>query len=394
MTRTPGRAPGSGRAGSKRLSTSKRRGLPPTGSEISKASLKKLARRAGVIRIAAACFGRGTKDEPTIDHELRVFLKTVLHDVVALVDHARRFTVTPNDVALALKRQGITLYMMGADWSNGFYTRDSFRRRVVRPVPQQLLVEAAAHRTHSHVASAGGLPAASSGAAPVPAALVYAEVNASAEQATVDQAGVAGAALQQAAVAGERQQEACQEAAVATVSVRQPTVQPVGHVPATPSNQQSETADAGEVVEAPVAVQGAQQAGSAGAALTVADGPVEQAQLLSPAVQRPALAAAATANSDVPDSSAVKGAVVERQLLEVPTPCGVMSQERLMEVLALMSDLMHGALQKDGCISCTDLKRVMCSRSGVAPAEVQDALFVKERDGTLMMDGDSIYLCN
>jgi hypothetical protein len=212
----------------------------------------------------------------------------------------------------------------------------------VRPVPQQLLVEAAAHRTHSHVASAGGLPAASSGAAPVPAALVCAEMNASAGQATVDQAGVAGAALQQAAVAGQRQQEACQEAAVATVSVRQHTVQPVGHVPATPSNQQSETADAGEVVEAPAAVQGAQQAGSAGAALTVADGPVEQAQLLSPAVQRPALAAAATANSDVPDSSAVKGAVVERQLLEVPTPCGVMSQERLMEVRA----------HKPACLPC------------------------------------------
>lgn len=200
----------------------------------------------------------------------------------------------------------------------------------MRPVPQQLLVEAAAHRTHSHVASAVGLPAACSGAAPAPVALVCSEVNASAEQATVDQAGVAGAA--QAAVAGERQQEACQKAAVATVSDGQPAVQPVGHMPATPSNQQFETADAGEVVEAPAAVQGAQQAGSAGAALTVADGPAEQAQLLSPAVQRPALAAAATANSDVPDSSAVKGAIVERQLLEVPTPCGVMSQERLMEV--------------------------------------------------------------
>jgi len=44
---------------------------------------------------------------------LKAFLEHVLRDAVAYMDHARRRTVTANDIVYALKRQGRTLYGFG-----------------------------------------------------------------------------------------------------------------------------------------------------------------------------------------------------------------------------------------------------------------------------------------
>jgi histone H3/H4 len=154
MTRphTPGFTPaGSGRAGSRRSagkSTLKRRraslGVRPAIEGISKNSFKKLARRAGELpaggqacklllhdcrAAAAAPLATGPQYDPCllallpagvarisgacydpnqgIPKALMDFLLRVLPKVVTLAEHARRFTITPNDVAYALKQMGM-----------------------------------------------------------------------------------------------------------------------------------------------------------------------------------------------------------------------------------------------------------------------------------------------
>lgn len=66
----------------------------------------------------------------------------------------------PLDPGLAARS---TLYVEGADWTYGSYTRSYVRRRVMVRLPEQLLIEAAAHRAESEVASAQG---GAEGAAP------------------------------------------------------------------------------------------------------------------------------------------------------------------------------------------------------------------------------------
>ena len=76
--------------------------------EITKASIRRLARRGGVKRISGLVYEqtRGV---------LKVFLENVLRDAVVYTEHARRKTVTPMDVVYALKRQGRTLYGFGGE---------------------------------------------------------------------------------------------------------------------------------------------------------------------------------------------------------------------------------------------------------------------------------------
>ena len=70
---------------------------------LTKPSIRRLARRGGVKRISTVIY-------PEIREALRLgFLEPVMRDAVYYTEHAKRKTVTANDVILALKRHGRTL---------------------------------------------------------------------------------------------------------------------------------------------------------------------------------------------------------------------------------------------------------------------------------------------
>jgi histone H4 len=73
---------------------------------ISKAAIRRLARRGGVKRLSGLIYEetRGV---------LKVFLQNLIHDAVVYTNHAGRRTVAAMDVVYALKRQGKTLYGFG-----------------------------------------------------------------------------------------------------------------------------------------------------------------------------------------------------------------------------------------------------------------------------------------
>ena len=70
---------------------------------ISRPSIRKLARRGGIKRMAAAC-------DDTVRQELNNFLHKVLRDTITYTMHAGRKTVSTTDVCLGLRNQGRTLY--------------------------------------------------------------------------------------------------------------------------------------------------------------------------------------------------------------------------------------------------------------------------------------------
>ena len=98
--------------------TGKRKGLGKGGAKrhrkilrnniqgITKAAIRRLARRGGVKRISGLVYEetRGV---------LKVFLENVIRDAVTYTEHAKRKTVTAMDVVYALKRQGRSLYGFG-----------------------------------------------------------------------------------------------------------------------------------------------------------------------------------------------------------------------------------------------------------------------------------------
>lgn len=73
---------------------------------ITKPSIRRLARRAGVKRLSGLIYEE-------IRGVLRVFLVNVIHDTVIYTEHSRRKTITTMDVVHALKRNGRTLYGFG-----------------------------------------------------------------------------------------------------------------------------------------------------------------------------------------------------------------------------------------------------------------------------------------
>lgn len=66
---------------------------------MTRASIRRLARRAGVKRIGGEIY----EDAETT---LRAFLKTLVKDIYVVTEYARRRTATLNDVLLVLKRNG------------------------------------------------------------------------------------------------------------------------------------------------------------------------------------------------------------------------------------------------------------------------------------------------
>jgi histone H3/H4 len=73
---------------------------------ISRPAIRRLARRGGIKRLSGLVY-----DE--IRETLKVFMTNVIRDAITYTEHARRRTVTANDVIFALRRQGRTLYGFG-----------------------------------------------------------------------------------------------------------------------------------------------------------------------------------------------------------------------------------------------------------------------------------------
>ncbi|KAI1716016.1 centromere kinetochore component CENP-T histone fold domain-containing protein [Ditylenchus destructor] len=97
-----GRGKGKGLGGAKRHRTAFRASI----QGITKPAIRRLARRAGVVRISGFVY------EET-RNVLKIFLENVIRDAILYCEHARRKTVTAMDVVYALKRQGRTLYGLG-----------------------------------------------------------------------------------------------------------------------------------------------------------------------------------------------------------------------------------------------------------------------------------------
>ena len=74
---------------------------------ITKPAIRRLARRGGVKRISGLMYD----ETRTV---LKAFLTGVVTDSVAFAEHARRKTVTAQDVVFSLKRHGKTIYGFGA----------------------------------------------------------------------------------------------------------------------------------------------------------------------------------------------------------------------------------------------------------------------------------------
>ena len=70
---------------------------------VTKPAIRRLARRGGVKRISGAMYNETRA-------VLKIFLTDVIKDAVTYTEHGKRRTVTGQDVALSLKRQGKTLY--------------------------------------------------------------------------------------------------------------------------------------------------------------------------------------------------------------------------------------------------------------------------------------------
>jgi histone H4 len=101
----PGRgkgAKGLGKGGAKRH----RYILRDNALGISRSSIRKLARRAGGIRMSALVYDE-TRAVP------KVFVQNLVRDAYTYTDHAHRKTITTMDVLFALQRQGCTHYGFG-----------------------------------------------------------------------------------------------------------------------------------------------------------------------------------------------------------------------------------------------------------------------------------------
>jgi len=90
---------GRGRDGAmraRRRASTIRKGIDALG----KPAIRRLARRAGVKRIHSGIYEEAPQ-------ALRGWLSKMVHDACTYAEHGKRFTITLNDVLLALKRNGV-----------------------------------------------------------------------------------------------------------------------------------------------------------------------------------------------------------------------------------------------------------------------------------------------
>ena len=95
---------------SKTLPAPKRHKGQKRAAVISCPGIRRLARRGGVKRMEQKICSEITDRK---DGVLVKFLTQIVHDAVAITEHAKRKTVTALDVVYALKRNGKTLYGYG-----------------------------------------------------------------------------------------------------------------------------------------------------------------------------------------------------------------------------------------------------------------------------------------
>ena len=73
---------------------------------VSKPAIRRLARRGGVKQMSGLVY----EETRSV---LKTFLEKVIRDAIIYTEHARRKTMTQNDVVYALKQQGMTIYGFG-----------------------------------------------------------------------------------------------------------------------------------------------------------------------------------------------------------------------------------------------------------------------------------------
>ncbi|PRW05687.1 Histone H4 [Chlorella sorokiniana] len=332
---------GSGRAGLKRrLSASLQPGGVAGRLHSCRSGILKLARRAGVMRI-----GKGVMDDAAdgVLLAFREFLEPVINNAITIMEHTRRMIVTPNDVAMALKQRGITLYSDKADWTYGFYNRQRVRSRV-----------AGTHLTQAHLQKA-------------------------AEHFAASQAGSAPAG-------GEQSMRSVQQEAPVSVqrpAAPQPQLERAPQQSPAPSAAHSAAAAAVAGVPTPQAQRPAEQQ-------VAQQQPEEQAGGAAAAVP----AAAAKGISEELPALPASVAPQERRLSGVPTPA-VVTEARAAEIQNWMAEEMI-ELQKmtdQLGIRVHDLRRVMVAKHGCHAAEVQHVLFCLEKLDRIMCEEGVIYPC-
>ena len=90
----------------KRSSTRHRMYLRENLQGVTRPAIRRLARRGGVKRISGLVYEETRQ-------VLKIFLETVIRDAITYTEHAKRKTVTAEDIVYALRRQGRTLYGFG-----------------------------------------------------------------------------------------------------------------------------------------------------------------------------------------------------------------------------------------------------------------------------------------
>ena len=77
--------------------------LRSNAQSVSQGSIRRLARRGGVKRIAGPVYGE-------VRDVLRKFVEGVVRDATAYTEHAKRRTVTVGDIVQSLRKRGRALY--------------------------------------------------------------------------------------------------------------------------------------------------------------------------------------------------------------------------------------------------------------------------------------------
>ena len=77
--------------------------LKSNASSVSQGSIRRLARRGGVKRIAGPVYGE-------IRSCIRSFTDGVVRDATAYTEHAKRRTVSVQDIVAALRKRGRAIY--------------------------------------------------------------------------------------------------------------------------------------------------------------------------------------------------------------------------------------------------------------------------------------------
>jgi len=82
--------------------------LRDTIAGITKPAIRRICRRGGVKRINGQVY-------EVVRNKLKLKLEDIIRDSVTYTEHARRKTVSAQDVVYALKRNNMTLYGFGGD---------------------------------------------------------------------------------------------------------------------------------------------------------------------------------------------------------------------------------------------------------------------------------------